>query len=85
MKNGGATALCESLKANKTLTTLNLGCIDERIKLHKKTYSGLNLSTGNNIEGEGGIALSHGLEVNNTLTALDLSGICFFFSTIQLV
>ena len=75
-KTEGATLLSEMLKANTTLTRLDIGGQDRR--RHKKTSNNgspfftLVLPTANFIEERGAEALSEALKSNTTLRELEM-------------
>ena len=71
--------MCDALKSNITLTTLDLGGEDKRnntqmASINNPLFFILIESTGNFIGVTGTISLSDALKSNTTLTKLNLSG-----------
>ena len=70
----GTAALCEALKVNTTLYTLDISCTGEK-QLTAKGLSWLSLRfTGNKIRKAGGVALGELLKVNTSLKSLRAGG-----------
>ena len=76
--DGGVARLCEGLKTNTTLQTLNLACEDKRTRAHEQvtyetTFPG-SCATVNCIEEPGAKTMGEFLKTNTTLTELNLAG-----------
>jgi hypothetical protein len=67
----GVIELAEALRANSTLTSLNL----TRKYLLLRAFISFSFNTDNKIDIEGAIQLSAALKSNSSLTSLNLSGI----------
>ena len=71
IRGKGAKSLCEALKVNTTLKTLNLACENKTQTNKKGTEERM---IGNEIGDEGAKVMSEMLRVNTTLTELNLEG-----------
>ena len=72
MSSDGVKAICEVLKTNTSLTSLNLRCKGKRNGKKEKEKKSDDWLTDNGVGAEGAKALSEMLKVNTTLTSLNI-------------